>query len=393
MAENLTPIEGINEYYRLKSKYETDYYEKYVKAIVKSDKSKKEKKNMFARLPKNECINCKRNVETLFKIQNNYEDSLEIFTVKCGDIADPCPLNIEIHYGFRIKLDEEINEGLKSINKHKLNIIKEKNNTLFFSGFNETIFNKLTETLKNETANVGSFSETKILRYDNPKKYELLNELSNEFGYNYLVPFKQMVKKFDETNNDVEITQAVQFYVNEMLVKIKELRELNYEINNVEYDELNKVYYLNQKSNTYEHNEYFFSEDDKVVSFIKGIKQNNKAKTKKVNKFKIMEDEDENEKLTNNNKTKKLKFIIKENEENDIIEFEKFKKNKMEEVFGCDTDSDTSECLKSDANTEIRSDANTEVKSDASTEIRSDANTEVKSDANTEVRSDANTEK
>ena len=41
--QTLTPIEAINEFYRLKEKYESVYYEKYVKPIVNSDKSKKEK--------------------------------------------------------------------------------------------------------------------------------------------------------------------------------------------------------------------------------------------------------------------------------------------------------------------------------------------------------------
>ena len=40
----LTPIESINEFYRLKDKYESGYYEKYVKPIIKSNKSKREKR-------------------------------------------------------------------------------------------------------------------------------------------------------------------------------------------------------------------------------------------------------------------------------------------------------------------------------------------------------------
>lgn len=61
-----TPIEAINEFYRLKDKYENSYHEKYIKPIIKSNKSKKEKRIEFSRLPKNECINCKRNVGTIF---------------------------------------------------------------------------------------------------------------------------------------------------------------------------------------------------------------------------------------------------------------------------------------------------------------------------------------
>jgi len=53
MTEQLTitPIEAINEFYRLKDKYETSYYEKYVKPIVNSRKSKREKRIDYSKLP------------------------------------------------------------------------------------------------------------------------------------------------------------------------------------------------------------------------------------------------------------------------------------------------------------------------------------------------------
>ena len=69
--QTLTPIEAIDEFYRLKDKYETSYYEKYVKPIVNNSQPKKQKRVAFSRLPKNECINCKRNVGTIFTVKYN----------------------------------------------------------------------------------------------------------------------------------------------------------------------------------------------------------------------------------------------------------------------------------------------------------------------------------
>ena len=54
--QTLTPIEAINEFYRLKNKYESVYYEKNVNPIVKSDKSKREKSIDYSKLPKHELI-------------------------------------------------------------------------------------------------------------------------------------------------------------------------------------------------------------------------------------------------------------------------------------------------------------------------------------------------
>ena len=129
--QKLTPIEAINEFYRLKDKYQTSYYEKYVKSIVKSKKSKREKRVEFSKLPKNECINCKRNVGTIFTINLNAKEGIKTFKSKCGDVQDPCPLDIQINYSEREPMDMIIREGLIEINKIKLEIIKEKNNALY----------------------------------------------------------------------------------------------------------------------------------------------------------------------------------------------------------------------------------------------------------------------
>ena len=70
--EKLSVNEAMNEYYKLKAKYEMDYHEKYIKPILKAnDKSKREKRLEYQKLPKAECINCKRNVGSIFTIKKD----------------------------------------------------------------------------------------------------------------------------------------------------------------------------------------------------------------------------------------------------------------------------------------------------------------------------------
>lgn len=126
-----TPDEAINEFYRLKDKYQSGYYEKYVKPIIRSNKSKREKRVEYSKLPKHECINCKRNVGTIWDIEVIPNDNLRYFKAKCGDLEDPCPLDIQINYSIREPIDKEIITSLAEIEELKLNIIKEKNNALF----------------------------------------------------------------------------------------------------------------------------------------------------------------------------------------------------------------------------------------------------------------------
>ena len=53
MTQTLPPAESLNEFYRLKNKYESTYHDKYVIPILKSNnKTKKEKRMEFTKLPK-----------------------------------------------------------------------------------------------------------------------------------------------------------------------------------------------------------------------------------------------------------------------------------------------------------------------------------------------------
>ena len=296
--QKLTPIEAINEFYKLKDKYKSGYYDKYIKQIINNEKkSKREKRVEYSKLPKPECINCKRNVETIFTITFDATTWTRKFIAKCGDLTTPCPLDIQIVYAVRQQYYEAIKDGLEEIEKLKLAIIKEKNNALFFEKNNDTIsnFEKLTDSLKNETELTGILIEQDILKNDNPVKAELLKNTIDEFGKAFLIPFKKMVSEYVDTSNELILNQAIQFYVNEMVPKLKEIQMLRYDVNFVDYNEKKDKYTLIQRPNSTENKEHMYEEDDTVIKFIKGMpKTPAKSTTKKVTNVK-----------TTKNKTKK----------------------------------------------------------------------------------------
>lgn len=305
----LTPIDAINEFYRLKEKYENGYYEKYIKPIIKTNKSKREKRVEFSRLPKNECINCKRNVGTIFSINSDLKKLMKHFRAKCGDIGNPCPLDIQIDYSFRVNMDTEIKNGLSNIEDIKLDIIKEKNNAIFFNKNVVDIFNDLTEDLKLETENTGIVIETNIIRNDNPEKKSLTRQTIDDFGKECIIPFKEMVKEFDETGNELILNNAVKFYINEMIPKLKEIKALKYDVNMVEFDEITNIYKLIQLPNSLENKEYIYS-SDKLIKFVRGVKKE-KKKTRKEETI-----------LKPKNRTKKIKpkvELVLEEDEEEII--------------------------------------------------------------------------
>jgi len=322
--EKLSPIEAINEFYRLKDKYESVYYDKYIKPIIKSKKTNKEKRVEFARLPKHECVNCKRNVGTIFNISYDINEVLRKFIAKCGDLNDPCPLDIQIKYSVRERFDKVITEGLASVEQIKLDIIKQKNNALFFEKSQNiiTVFEKLTTNLKKETEQLGFSMERDILKNDNPEKIILLNKSINELGIGYILPFKQMIHEFMETNNELIINQAINFYVNEMIPKIKEIQNIRYAVNMVEYDSDEQKYLLIQRQNSLENEEECFEHDDKVLKFIKGMRKGNKTRKNDENILKA-------------NKTRKLKptLEIVGDEEEELDQQNKYDEDDEEKVF------------------------------------------------------------
>ena len=283
--------EAVNEFYKMKDRYETAYKEKFVNPLLKDrNLSKKEKRMDFAKLPKAECINCKRNVGTVFSITRP-----EVFTkryiIKCGDATAPCPLNINIHQGFHITYENEINNSVKEIDKVKSEIIKEKYNMMFgYVGDDSAIqtFESLNSELKQNTSLAGSIIEKNILVNDNPDRTELLKKSIDVFGKEYVLQFKNMVKQYLEEDNKNVVEEAVNFYKNEMMPRIKEIQDLKYQINMVEYDPEQMLYTLRQRKNSLYNLEYAFSNQDKIVAFVKGSGPGTgvpKNKTLKVNKL------------------------------------------------------------------------------------------------------------
>jgi hypothetical protein len=280
------PLEAINDFFKLKDTYETSYYEKYVKPIIKSNsKSKKEKRIEFSKLPKHECINCKRNVGTIFTIKLNTDDMHKNYIAKCGDLEDPCLLDINITYGYRLPYDIDIKEIESEINNNKIDIIKEKNNIIF--GYSQEsnaieIFNKLNDELKANAKTAGIIIEKNILINDNPEKKLYTKKLQDEFGIEFLMPFKKMIKDYNETDNTSIVNEAVKFYIEEMMPKIKEIAELKYEVNYVEYNDEDGKYKLIQMKNSLANLENEIFMDDKVVYFVKGTKKSSKSKNKTI---------------------------------------------------------------------------------------------------------------
>ena len=285
IKEKTTINEALNEYYKLKAKYQEIYHEKYIKPILRSNnKSKREKRLEYQKLPKAECINCKRNVGSIFSIKTDPEEYSRTFIASCGDLNDPCPLDINFDYTFRNELNKELLDADKDINEIKNKIIIDKNNMMF--GYVEQSkaienFNTATSDLKSITEGAGFIMDINIQLNDNPVKKDLIKTNEDKLGIEFLLPFKDMIKTFDEGGNVEVLNKAMKFYVEEMVPLITTIRNLKYEVCYVDFvekkdledsEEKGDLNFLIQKKNSLYNLEYTLYGNDELNSFVRGVK-------------------------------------------------------------------------------------------------------------------------
>jgi hypothetical protein len=253
--------DGINDYYKLKRDYESSID----KDIKKLDKgmSIKEKRKEFQKL-KPKCIDCNRPVGTIFSNKYDKEKDGRILSAVCGDIVDPCNLNINIFTGYTETYPEIIRSLEDDIKKIKNQIIIDKNKLLF--GFITTDqalekFNDYTSLIEEKTERLTSVLELYLNEIDNSEINETIRTLQSEI-YLTIGYIKDAITSYDRTNNTQFVQDSVNIYVNQLTPKITQIMNLKYGYKNVELE--NGVFRLVQKKISIEQLELTYK--DSVVN-------------------------------------------------------------------------------------------------------------------------------
>ena len=299
----MSVMDSFNEYYKLKNKYESDYNKDKQKIIKNKAMSWKEKRNEFKEL-KPKCINCKRPVGTIFSIKKNgdpKEDFRELKAI-CGSLTEPCTLNITINAGITYNILDHIKELEKDIEEYKKEIIEYKNKLLF--GYTHTEkavdnFEKIKEAI-NDTSFLLNINYERLFDIvDNKVKNEKIAKLEEEV-YILINEIRESIKKFNSTSNIQFVRDSIEIYVNQLGTKLKDLSNFKYNVNLVEYDDVEGVYRLIQKKNSiYDLEDIYIAPE--VINFNYGEIYTGKttSKTKKpIKKLKILgEYEEKDEKI------------------------------------------------------------------------------------------------
>ena len=269
---------AINEFYKLKNKYETEISKNKHKIMNNPLFSSKEKRSQFLRL-KPKCINCLRPGGTIFSIKY-YPDSKDQnehreLIAKCGIISDPCNLNINIQIGKYTSLIDNLKEVEDEIKETKKSVIDDKNKLLFGFITTETALENF-DTNKDFISDLSSLLEVYLNSYndlvDNSEKRTELKE-SIELSYNFINQIKEAIVHFNETNNHQFVRDAVNIYINNLKPILSKIASLKYKENTVFYNNDTNTYHLIQ--NKYRIKDFeLTSFNNKVVKFEVGYVKN-----------------------------------------------------------------------------------------------------------------------
>jgi len=270
--------DALNEYFRLKEKFEEGINVNKRKIINNQTLSKREKRSEYLKLmPK--CVNCRRPSKkgTIFSItfhpSDDKTDSYRTFKSVCGNIVDPCNLNIEINLGIVDYLNTLIENIRNEINEAKNSIIKDKNKLLFGLMTTESAIENF-DTNKSYINDLTSIYESYLDQWnkktDNPdKKIELDDSLV--LLYQNIDKIKECIKKMNENNDTQFAVDAANIYYTTVEPLMKKIRQLKYSESITFNDDSNDTCRLIQRQISLQ-DMAVGSSNDKVVAFDIGMK-------------------------------------------------------------------------------------------------------------------------
>ena len=222
---------AVNKFYELKNEYDTSIKDAKARITNKTHLSDKEKRDEFRKL-RIRCVNCKRNVKTIFQIRLDNEKENRVAKAMCGDRVNPCPLNIEINLGRTTTIANEVNRLHKSIADIKQKIVIIKNNLLFgYTTPDEAVgkFNELKEDLEFETESYEYMLAAYTNIYEHKRSEDRLLNMEKRI-YEHINSIKTMIVDYNKENNHQYITDAVTLFVSQLQPLVEDFRKLKYPV-------------------------------------------------------------------------------------------------------------------------------------------------------------------
>lgn len=221
-------LEEMNKYYSLKKKY-VNTKETFKNKLINSKNSIEAKKKLLTK-QKFKCVNCNKEGGTIFQETN------EFLKATCGNISDPCDLNIMITkmnslnvYDEYVKFNDLLKDTKSNITITKLDFL--------FKYLEEDIAVEKFESLKSELSTYQEKYNQLLMYYEsivnNEERENAINEKLVEH-YNLVNSYKEFIQLFKTSGEKKYLTDAIQLYISKIMDLNKSILELKYKTNSVE---------------------------------------------------------------------------------------------------------------------------------------------------------------
>ena len=256
-------VNALNEFFKIKSKYENKHHDMRKKAYKKADTKKMAREAVNQIVPP--CIKCKRPVGSIFSMKGKK------YSVICGDAKEPCKLNIQLFSGDYISKEDAVNLFQHDTSNLQTDITRNRLNNIFDYIDDETskqIYNeKLKEyNVENDvyTALLDSYKDT----FDNKEKKKEIIEKKREL-YSLVDNNKNLLEEYKETNNTELIKEVVKANVQDVYRVARNIRNLEHEIMEMNfYKDKGNIHKTFQYPVTLQKREYNLSgEPSSIIKF------------------------------------------------------------------------------------------------------------------------------
>tara|TARA_X000000950_G_C13921406_1_gene663631 strand:+ start:1913 stop:2782 length:870 start_codon:yes stop_codon:yes gene_type:complete len=248
-------LKSINDYYELKSKYE-DSYKESKRNVKKNNLPERtlimtrefifdEDIKMDIQKINRKCVSCEKNVGTIFKEDNR------ILKATCGDLTNPCSLNIEINLEETHNMSDLYKKQLEELEEIKQKIIRKKLDLLFGLEKEDIVVSEF-EKLKEEFNQLNEFlvsleekmsNNHLVINEENDektKKKEILEGLNKELIGN-IHEFKKSINDYKSTKNTTQISNkflsdGIELYITKIATGLKKIRSIKFEYMEMEVD-------------------------------------------------------------------------------------------------------------------------------------------------------------
>lgn len=269
IEERMEYREALQWFFKKKEEYENkvnDMKKKaYEKEAVKKDKKKR------AAAVKAPCINCKRKVGTIFSAKDKK------YRAVCGDIREPCSLNIQIFSGYASNATDILYQFKDQVEDWKEQMIRQKMDTLFLyldEKKSATLFQKNLEEYRSTNLLYREMLESHQEQYDNPYTKELIRRKEVEI-YDRIQQIRELVEEYD-AKRDIETEEvSAQTILHTIINQYKELanqrkalQALKYPLIQVDEDNITGMAVLHTFPVPLADIDYMIGDTPHVVKFI-----------------------------------------------------------------------------------------------------------------------------